>query len=250
MLRTLTSFLLPFPPSTFYASVNPEALGACLREFLFSEVRIVALGLRATPLTSLPVRRFAFVGERPVLNFGHFLSRAICDMQAFVGLGLPAARAVSVCSTGEGAKIRDSDPRNSGVLKRARGAVLCRVAPSFLRFGTFELPARRGDVELVGKLADYCLRHLVPHLESSPSIGPIQTEDSRRRQYGDPIFPGKDPSMEGNEKEDEHINRGMGHGAGDHLGMLVAMVQVSPRFLSDAQLPRGLHRLFTSSPRG
>lgn len=170
-----------------------------------------------------------------MLILGRFLSRgylrSIVDMQAFLGLGLPAAVAVSVCSTGEGAKIRDSDPRSSGVLKRARGAVLCRVAPSFLRFGTFELPARRGDVELVGKLADYCLRHLGPYLEPDPLIGPIETEDPKIRQWGDPMLPRKEPGMTRNEEEDERVNQGIDEGASAYLGMLVAMVQVNRRFL-------------------
>jgi hypothetical protein len=41
-----------------------------------------------------------------------------------------------------------------------------RVAPSFVRFGTFQLPASRGGPEdaLVGRLADYIIRHHYPHL--------------------------------------------------------------------------------------
>lgn len=86
--------------------------------------------------------------------------------EALVGLGAATTVAVSVCITGEAALIRDPDPKNSGVLRRSPGAVLCRVAPSFLRFGSFELPARRGEVAVVRALADYCLRHLRPYLLS------------------------------------------------------------------------------------
>jgi uncharacterized protein YdiU (UPF0061 family) len=41
------------------------------------------------------------------------------------------------------------------------GAVVCRVSPSFVRFGTFQLPASRGGEEtaLVKTLADYVIRH-------------------------------------------------------------------------------------------
>ena len=32
------------------------------------------------------------------------------------------------------------------------GAIVCRVAPSFIRFGHFELPAARGDEALLRQL--------------------------------------------------------------------------------------------------
>ncbi len=47
------------------------------------------------------------------------------------------------------------------------GAVVCRVSPSFVRFGTFQLPALRGgdQLPLVRQLADYVIKHLYSHLE-------------------------------------------------------------------------------------
>jgi serine/tyrosine/threonine adenylyltransferase len=47
------------------------------------------------------------------------------------------------------------------------GAVVCRVSPAFIRFGTFQLPSTRGpeDLPLVRQLADYVIRHHYPHLE-------------------------------------------------------------------------------------
>jgi uncharacterized protein YdiU (UPF0061 family) len=47
------------------------------------------------------------------------------------------------------------------------GAIVCRAAPSFLRFGNFELPASRGDTALLRALADFCLRRDFPELEGS-----------------------------------------------------------------------------------
>lgn len=46
----------------------------------------------------------------------------------------------------------------------------CRVAPSFVRFGTFQLPAMRagGQEVLVKKVADYVLQNHMPHLLSPP----------------------------------------------------------------------------------
>ncbi|MBX4377774.1 protein adenylyltransferase SelO family protein, partial [Mycobacterium tuberculosis] len=42
--------------------------------------------------------------------------------------------------------------------------VVCRVAPSFLRFGSFELPASRGDVTLLRQLVDLCIARDFPEL--------------------------------------------------------------------------------------
>ena len=40
------------------------------------------------------------------------------------------------------------------------GAIVCRMAPSFLRFGNFEILAARGDRETLSALARYTLtRH-------------------------------------------------------------------------------------------
>lgn len=111
--------------------------------------------------------------------------------------------------------IRDSDPENSGALIRARGAVLCRAAPSFLRFGSFELPARRGDVELVRKLADYCVRHLGPYLDPNRSMDDGDMGDDRKGRRGFPVPPCKGQELQLNEEE-------------DYLGLLVAIVEVGP----------------------
>ena len=48
---------------------------------------------------------------------------------------------------------------------------MCRLAPSFLRFGSFQLPASRGglDRDLVRVLADYAIRHHFPELEDLPT---------------------------------------------------------------------------------
>lgn len=136
---------------------------------------------------------------------------------------------MSVCSTGEDATIRDPDPKNSGALKRAQGAVLCRAAPSFLRFGSFELPARRGDVELVRLLADYCLRHVGPHLELNLSKDG-ENSGGEKRRTGYPTAPGKDHLVEQNNEEgerDSNENQGQVGSGNEYLGLLVAIVEVS-----------------------
>lgn len=109
-----------------------------------------------------------------------------------MGLGLSAAIATSVCTTGEAALTRDQNPENDGALIRAPGAVLCRIAPSFLRFGSFELPARRGELDTVRSLADYCLRHLGSHLaDPAPSaVGGIEKYEGVKSKVAQGGCPG------------------------------------------------------------
>lgn len=46
-----------------------------------------------------------------------------------------------------------------------KGAVVCRVAPSFIRFGNFQLLAARNDYENLKKLADYTIKYFFPECE-------------------------------------------------------------------------------------
>ena len=81
--------------------------------------------------------------------------------EAMAHLGVPTTRALSLVSTGDQI-VRDMF--YSGHPKAEPGAIVCRVAPSFLRFGNFELFAARGEVDLLTRLADYTLRHHFPEL--------------------------------------------------------------------------------------
>ncbi len=81
--------------------------------------------------------------------------------EAMHHLGVPTTRALSLVVTGE-AVVRDMF--YDGHPRPEPGAVVCRVAPSFIRFGTFELPASRGDTTLLRKLADFCIARDFPEL--------------------------------------------------------------------------------------
>ncbi|RDZ28254.1 protein adenylyltransferase SelO [Lysobacter silvisoli] len=81
--------------------------------------------------------------------------------EAMHHLGVPTTRALSLVGTGE-AVVRDMF--YDGHPRAEPGAVVCRVAPSFLRFGHFELPASRGDTDLLRRLTDFCIRRDFPHL--------------------------------------------------------------------------------------
>eukprot|EP00897_Mesotaenium_endlicherianum_P007828 jgi/Mesen1/7073/ME000369S06402 len=98
--------------------------------------------------------------------------REFVASEALHHLGVPTTRALSLVATGESV-LRDM--LRSGNAKMEPGAVVCRVAPSFLRFGSFQLPASRGGLEkdLVRMLADYAIRHHFPHLEGLPDTAEV-----------------------------------------------------------------------------
>ncbi len=64
--------------------------------------------------------------------------------EAMAHLGVPTTRALSLVATGEEV-VRDMF--YDGHPRAEPGAIVCRVAPSFLRFGNFELFAARGEVD-------------------------------------------------------------------------------------------------------
>lgn len=81
--------------------------------------------------------------------------------EAMFHLGVPTTRALSVVLTGD-AVIRDMF--YNGHPKAEPGAIVCRVAPSFTRFGNFQILAARGELDLLRQLADYTVRTDFPHL--------------------------------------------------------------------------------------
>jgi uncharacterized protein YdiU (UPF0061 family) len=49
------------------------------------------------------------------------------------------------------------------------GAVVCRVAPSFIRFGNFEIFASRDDLDNLKKLLDYTINRDYPEIAREKS---------------------------------------------------------------------------------
>jgi uncharacterized protein YdiU (UPF0061 family) len=82
--------------------------------------------------------------------------------EAMHHLGIPTTRALSLVGTGESV-VRDMF--YDGHPKPEPGAIVCRVAPSFLRFGNFELPYSRSDLPLLRQLVEFCIRRDFPELE-------------------------------------------------------------------------------------
>ena len=83
--------------------------------------------------------------------------------EAMHHLGVPTTRALSLVVTGEQV-VRDMF--YDGRPEPEPGAIVCRVAPSFIRFGNFQLPASRGDVPLLEQLIDFTIRRDFPELKA------------------------------------------------------------------------------------
>ncbi|WP_434037562.1 protein adenylyltransferase SelO [Formosa sp. 4Alg 33] len=81
--------------------------------------------------------------------------------EAMFHLGVPTTRALSLAVTGDQVL---RDVMYNGNPEYEEGAVVCRVAPSFLRFGSFELLASREDAKTLKTLTDYTIKHFYPEL--------------------------------------------------------------------------------------
>ncbi|CAH8303484.1 unnamed protein product, partial [Eruca vesicaria subsp. sativa] len=111
-------------------------------------------------------------GRTPYSRFSDGLAvlrssiREFLCSEAMHCLGIPTTRALCLLTTGQGV-IRDMF--YDGNAKEEPGAIVCRVSQSFLRFGSYQIHASRGeeDLEIVRKLADYAIRHHFPHIEKS-----------------------------------------------------------------------------------
>ncbi len=86
--------------------------------------------------------------------------------EAMYHLGAPTTRALSLCTTGDQVM---RDMFYDGNPAYETGAVVCRVAPSFIRFGNFEIFTSRGQIEELESLLKFVIESYYPHLgEPSP----------------------------------------------------------------------------------
>ncbi|HEY0254153.1 MAG TPA: YdiU family protein [Kofleriaceae bacterium] len=86
------------------------------------------------------------------------LRELVCS-EAMFHLGVPTTRALSLVSTGQPVM---RDLLYDGHPAHEPGAVVCRVAPSFLRFGSYEIHASRDDKATLKKLVDFTLEKFFP----------------------------------------------------------------------------------------
>jgi len=81
--------------------------------------------------------------------------------EAMHHLGVPTTRALSLVATGK-AVVRDMF--YDGNPQEEPGAVVCRVAQSFVRFGNFQILAAHGELDALKRLADYVIGKHFPEL--------------------------------------------------------------------------------------
>ena len=106
-----------------------------------------------------------FADGRAVLRSS--LREFLCS-EAMHHLGVPTTRALSLAATGEQV-VRDMF--YDGNAAAEPGAIVCRVAPSFVRFGNFELHAAFEEHDALRRLADYVLAQHFPELGApSPAV--------------------------------------------------------------------------------
>ena len=81
--------------------------------------------------------------------------------EAMHHLGVATTRSLSLSLSGDEV-LRDM--LYNGNAAYEKGAIVCRVAPSFIRFGSFEIFSSRGDVDTLRTLADYTIKEHYPEI--------------------------------------------------------------------------------------
>ena len=103
------------------------------------------------------------------------LRELVCS-EAMFHLGVPTTRALSLVLTGQPVMrdlLYDGHPANEP------GAVVCRVAPSFLRFGSYEIHASRDDHATLRTLVDFTISRWYPGM----SVAEFFAEVSHRTAW-------------------------------------------------------------------
>ncbi|PWN22857.1 UPF0061-domain-containing protein [Microstroma glucosiphilum] len=115
-------------------------------------------------------------GRTPYSRFADGLATLGSSVREFLGsesiaaLGIPTSRALSVISLPDVEVVRE---------RRNVSAITSRLAQSWIRIGSFQLPASRSDWEIVRLLGEYVSRILF-NFEGIPSA---QTPDSPREKW-------------------------------------------------------------------
>jgi serine/tyrosine/threonine adenylyltransferase len=84
--------------------------------------------------------------------------------EAMFHLGVPTTRSLSLILTGDEVL---RDVMYDGNPNYEKGAVVCRVAPSFIRFGSFELFAAQNDLKTLQLLTNFTIKHYYPEITSN-----------------------------------------------------------------------------------
>lgn len=83
--------------------------------------------------------------------------------EAMFHLGVPTTRSLALLETGDQVL---RDVMYDGHPDYEKGAIVCRVSPSFIRFGSFELFSAQNDIENLKKLTDFTIKYYFPAIQS------------------------------------------------------------------------------------
>src|SRR5690606_9542966 len=95
--------------------------------------------------------------------------------EAMFHLGVPTTRSLALLETGDQVL---RDVMYDGHPDYEKGAIVCRVSPSFIRFGSFELFSAQNDIENLKKLADFTIKYYFSHLVTSSEV---EKQDSKQK---------------------------------------------------------------------
>ena len=129
--------------------------------------RAINLGELVTPDGSRQTLQLKGAGRTPYSRTADGLAvlrssvREFLCSEAMHHLGVPTTRALSLGLTGEEVM---RDIMYDGHPALEPGAVVCRVAPSFIRFGNFEIFAAFGELDELRRLTDHTIREHFPEL--------------------------------------------------------------------------------------
>ena len=90
--------------------------------------------------------------------------------EAMFHLGVPTTRSLSLSLSG-GEVLRDV--MYNGNAAYEKGAIVSRVAPSFIRFGSFEIFSSRGDIDTLTTFTDYTIATHYPAITEKGKPGYI-----------------------------------------------------------------------------
>ena len=138
------------------------------RAITLGEVQLATevLELQLKGAGSTPYSRFA--DGKAVLRSS--IREFLCS-EAMHHLGVPTTRALSLVSTGE---MILRDMMYDGNQAHEPGAVVCRVAPSFIRFGSFQIHSAMGDIPTLKSLLEHTITHHFPEHDGTTDKGLVQ----------------------------------------------------------------------------
>lgn len=91
--------------------------------------------------------------------------------EAMFHLGVPTTRSLSLILSGD---MVLRDVMYNGNPAYEKGAIVCRVAPSFIRFGNFELFSSQNDLKTLKLLTDFTIKYYFPEITGNQKEKYIQ----------------------------------------------------------------------------